>query len=355
LPRGKPWADWDKEIDMPLVPTVNPEAMPAPQAKETRRGGKRWIAFALLLLLLLCTFCVWGYYLTTRQSLTKALPAAKAVTRAVKPHYLFSIYGMQEPVGVAITPDGERIYVAESGGDRLIRAYDREGTELFSFAPPKSQPATRAPVYITLDAEGQVYVSDRIRHSVDVYNAGGNFLRSLKSPVPEVWSPMGLRFDDTDLYLTDVTKGKHRVLALNKDNGLVEHFGREGRGGNADELSFPNSLVVDPRGRIYISDSNNARIQVFNKGGNYLYTIAGFSLPRGLALDADQRLYVVDAVSHIVKVFDVTKDSAELLFTFGDMGIDDGLFNYPNDITLDITDRLYIADRVNNRVQVWVY
>jgi hypothetical protein len=63
----------------------------------------------------------------------------------------------------------------------------------------------------------------------------------------------------------------------------------------------------------------------------------------------------VDAVSHIVKVFDVTKDSAELLFTFGDMGIDDGLFNYPNDITLDITDRLYIADRVNNRVQVWVY
>ena len=341
---------------MPLAPTVTPEASPFTEPEqEPRRGRKRWLVLLLLLLLLLCTFCVWGYYLTTRQPLTKALPAANAVTRALKPHYLFSIYGMQEPVGVAVTPDGERIYVAESGGERMVRAYDRDGQELFSFAPPKSQPAMRAPVYLALDSSGQVYVSDRIRHSVDVYDAGGNYLHSLKSPVPETWSPLGLRFDAANLYLTDVTKGKHRVIALNQDNALIETFGREGRGTGPDELSFPNSVVVDPRGRMYVSDSNNARIQVFDRGGALLYTVPGFSLPRGMTLDADQRLYVVDAVGHIVKVFDATKDKAELLFTFGDMGVDDGLFNYPNDITLDITDRLYIADRVNNRVQVWVY
>ncbi|MCL5952215.1 MAG: hypothetical protein M1132_10930 [Chloroflexi bacterium] len=343
---------------MTLGPTTAPETMTGPQEpkKKEYRGRKRWLLLLMLLLLLMCTCVLWGYYLTTRQSITKVIPPAQQViAKALRPHYLFSIYGLNEPVGVAVTQAGDRIYVAESTGDRLVKIFDRDGKPLATFAPPNSRSAGRAPLYIALDSAGQAYVSDRIRHSVDIYDAGGNYQRSLKNPLAESWSPLGLHFIGEYLILTDVSDKKHRVVRLSKDGGITFLFGHEGTSGAPDELWFPNSAVEDARGRVYVSDSNNGRIQVLDAAGNWLYTIPGFSLPRGLALDADQRLYIVDTVGQTVKVFDATKEQAEPLFNFGVEGVGDGEFSYPNDIALDTTDRLYIADRANNRVQVWVY
>jgi sugar lactone lactonase YvrE len=74
-----------------------------------------------------------------------------------------------------------------------------------------------------------------------------------------------------------------------------------------------------------------------------------------MTIDAEQRLYIVDGIGQIVRVFDVTGDDPEFLFEFGDYGAGDGEFNYPNDIAVDTTGRLYIADRASNRIQVWAY
>ena len=60
-------------------------------------------------------------------------------------------------------------------------------------------------------------------------------------------------------------------------------------------------------------------------------------------------------VNQNVKVYDVSGDVPEFLFSFGTSGMGDGQFNYPNDIAFDSTGRLYIADRENNRIQVWSY
>ncbi len=79
------------------------------------------------------------------------------------------------------------------------------------------------------------------------------------------------------------------------------------------------------------------------------------SLPRGLTIDERQRLYVVDAVGQDVKVYDLTGERPDFMFTFGEFGVEDGQFNYPNAIAVDGTGRLYIADRENNRIQVWTY
>lgn len=331
--------------------SASESAMAQPPTRRSRR--KRLLLLLLLLALLFLTVCLWGYYLTTRDPITKVLPPARVVAQAIAPHYLFSIYGVQQPIGVAVTPDGERIYVTESDGERMIRAFDRDGKPLFAFAPPDSNPPTRAPVYVTLDRSGQVYVTDRTRHAVDVYDAGGNYKRSLKELTSDGWSPLGLRFVDQTLYLTDVTDKKHRVLVQDTKGKLVLNFGREGQ--KPDELWFPNSALVDQRNRILVSDSNNGRVQVFDKSGKLVNTLAGFSLPRGLALDEDQRLYVVDTVGQLVKVFDASQEKIEVLFTFGEYGVRDGEFNYPNDIAVDGTGRLYITDRVSNRVQVWLY
>lgn len=341
---------------VPETPTTQVEPQPETQpAEKRRRGWKRWLLLLLLLLLLLCCGCMWGYYLNTRQPITKVLPIAQVVTKGVKPHYLFSIYGIIEPVGVAATADGERIYVAESGGDRLIHAFDRDGNEVFSFAPPNSTTPARAPVYISVDAAGLVYVSDRIRRSVEIYDAGGNYQATMTPPVNDGWQPMGVRLEGDGFYFTELTKGKHRVILTTKDGKLITQFGRESDAGGPTDFLYPNSTAVDARGRLYVSDSNNGRVQVFDKSGTYLFSIGGLSVPRGMVIDQDDRLYVVDAISHDIKVYDTSVDKVALLFSFGDFGVNDGEFNYPNDIAIDSTGRLYVADRVNNRIQVWVY
>ncbi len=320
-----------------------------------RRSRRRLVLLGLLSLLLVGSVWVWLTYLTTRQPITKVLPAPPPAIPKVQPRYLFSIGGLQEPMGVAVTPGGDRLYVAETGGERLIRAFDRDGKQLFSFAPPNTQAPGRAPVYLAVESTGLVYVADRMRRTVDTYDAGGNYKGALKAPFSEGWLPLSVRAAGDNIVVTELTEGRHRVLRLDKGGNPVSQFGRQGQGTGEDELSFPNSAVVDRRGRVYVSDSNNGRVQVFDALGKLLYTIPGFSLPRGSIIGDDQRLYVVDAVGHQVKVFDAAKERAEQLFALGDLGMGNGQFQYPNDVAVDNTDRVYVADRVNNRVQVWVY
>ena len=51
---------------------------------------------------------------------------------------------LYQPVSVAVSPKGERLYVVESGGERLVKAFDREGTFLFSLKPSAANPLERA-------------------------------------------------------------------------------------------------------------------------------------------------------------------------------------------------------------------
>ena len=316
---------------------------------------QRWrvLLLALLLVMLIGVSSLWVYYVRTRKPLPEVLPPAPVVAQAFKPHFLFSIYGVEEPLGVAVTPRGDRIYVTESGGERMVRVFARDGTPLFAFAPPGSKPLERAPVYIALAPDGKVYVSDRRRHAIDIYTADGDHLGQVPAPTPDGdWAPLGVSFTNGQLYVTDVTKGEHRVMILRPGGELLKSFGKEGN--ETGQFWFPNDVAVDAKGRLYVSDGNNGRLQVFDPDGQFLYELRGLNLPRGTAIDGE-RLYLVDVVGQVVRVYDISGEIARELFVLGDFGIDDGQFNFPNDIAVDDTGRLYITDRVNNRVQVWSY
>ncbi len=346
-----------------IEPTAEGAAAAAPRGVSSSILARlRWRTHARLLVIvalsvgLAISLTLWGYYLTTRHPITKLLPGAQpVVARLLQPRYLFSINGVSEPVGVAVTANGDRIYVAESGGDRLVRAFDQSGKALFTFAPPDSTAASRSPFYVAVNDSGLVYVVDRRRLTIDTYDSGGNYKGAVASPFAEGWLPLGIRVDGSNLLVTETTSGLHRVLKLDRQGALTLQFGQEGKGENPQDLWFPNGAVADARGRIYVSDSDNGRVQVFDPGGKLLYSINGFSLPHGLDLDEYGRLHVVDTVGQEVKVYDVSGDRAALLFSFGTLGDGDGQFNYPNDIAIDGNDRVYVADRANNRVQVWAY
>ena len=85
-----------------------------------------WL-FTLLILLsaLCCVIGLFGRYLWQPVPLPELIPLPLEVS--YPPHYLFSIYGVDKPVGVTLSPAGDRLYVAETGGERLVSAQTTAG------------------------------------------------------------------------------------------------------------------------------------------------------------------------------------------------------------------------------------
>ncbi|NMM22444.1 MAG: hypothetical protein HHJ11_02900 [Phycicoccus sp.] len=340
-----------------LLPEAGDGGGDALSAEERRRRRKR-ILLALLALLLLLFAILFGWYLSTRKPLSE-LPG---LTNDKMPHYVSSFYGSSRPIGVAVSPSGERIYVTESDGTKLVRIYDRAGKKLGTLQPPKSTGAAHQPVYVAVDPiTSDVYVSDRPAQAVYVYDAKGAYRRTF-TPHGDLgggWQPLGLAFDARGvLYVTDVSGTSHRVLVFGRDGTLARTFGA------ADKLVFPNGIAIDKQGTAYVSDSNNGRLVTFDPAGKRGSTInrgvgsGDLGLPRGAAIDESNRLYVVDTSAHDVKVYRIPAGKSPLprfIGTFGAEGQLDGTFEYPNGVVADSRSRIYVTDRENNRVQVWSY
>lgn len=279
------------------------------------------------------------------------------------PGHVSNIYGVQAPMGVAVSPDGDRVYVTESEGPRLVRVFDSSGDKIGALKPAGAKGAWRLPVYVAVDPNTEdVYVSDRLREEVEVYSPEGKYLRAFKpsGPLGEGANPLGVAFDEEGhLYMTDVRGGKkdQRVLVFNADSeNPLRRIGKPG------DFWFPNGIAVDGDGNVYVADSDNGRLQIFDSEGKLASSIArgvgegDLGLPRGVALDGDH-LFVVDTTAHTVKVYDRPGDVKEVpryLASFGVEGIGDDQFQYPNGIAVG-GGKIYVTDRENDRVQVWSY
>ncbi len=214
-----------------------------------------------------------------------ALIVAPYVNINYPPHYLFSIYGVEKPVGVGASSMGDRIYVTEMGGSRQVKIFDREGFPVRSVEEPYTDSGERAPVYIATDQSGRVFVSDRKQHAIFIFNRDGDYLdtmigpgvmltdyvksqiggevsgdkfgfnlykdvvyyqnaegveQTLGLPIMEDWSPLGIRINQSgQIFLTDVVKNRNSILigSLPEDQETVQlinpditSFGKTGQG-----------------------------------------------------------------------------------------------------------------------------
>jgi sugar lactone lactonase YvrE len=95
------------------------------------------------------------------------------------------------------------------------------------------------------------------------------------------------------------TEGSNaRVLKFDKTGKFLKSWGKFGTG--PGEFDQPHALAMDSKGRLFVGDRGNNRIQVFDQEGKYLLEWTQFSRPSGIAIDNKDNLYVADSESESV-------------------------------------------------------
>ena len=146
----------------------------------------------------------------------------------------------------------------------------------------------------------------------------------------------------------------HQVFKLNQQGEVVMTLGEAGvHGDDEDHFNGPADVLVAPNGDIWVADGHrggNNRIVKFDSEGRFLMQVGGgvgseskeagrFDDPHGLAMDSRGRLFVADRGNSRIQIFD---QSGDLLAIWTQFGKPSGLF-------IDGDDVLYVVDGLSGR------
>ena len=162
---------------------------------------------------------------------------------------------------------------------------------------------------------------------------------------------------------TEVAIGKNeRICILDGANNQVKVFSQKwefvhaiGQSGEGNgEFDNPVGLDIDERGYIYVADTGNQRIQLFDDTGKYLQKIDltpwKVRPVEVKALQGANRIYVSDANNHRILCFSI--DGA-FKFSWGELGEQLGKLRYPGMTAVDQNGNIYVVDILNGRIQVF--
>ena len=262
---------------------------------------------------------------------------------------------LAKPFAVTTDPQG-RVYVTDTGRSR-VWVFDRVKREV-RFLGESGQGSLVTPSGIAVDARGVVFVADARRNRIFAYDDTGKAVMEIGKP-DEFYSAGGLVIDRAynRLYVADA--GRHKVRVYDTRTGeFVFEFGK--RGAEPGDFNYPTHLFL--RGdRLYIADTMNFRVQQFTLGGQFVSTLGEMGArlgqlarPKGVAVDSDGHIYVVDAAFGNFQIFEQSSEYPLLLFV-GQVGSEPGQFMLPAGMFIDEQDRIYVADQYNHRVQVFEY
>ncbi len=200
----------------------------------------------------------------------------------------------------------------------------------------------------------RLFVTDAQRHEVIEMDTTGTVHRHFGTE--DLQRPVGITFAHANQRLYVVDGDAHRIAVFNMEGKLEKFVGQ--RGTAPGEFNYP-SHITSTADKLLIADSGNFRVQLIDLDGNGLRVFgqkgdgAGdFSLPKGVAVDSDGHIYVVDAHFENVQIFN---QQGQLLLSWGQEGSGIGAFILPAGIAIDSLDRIWIADAGNRRIQVFQY
>ena len=199
---------------------------------------------------------------------------------------------------------------------------------------------------VTQDTDLNLYVTTIKEQSLHKLSNDGRSVKTIGcfgTGNAEFNYPNGLRVSENhELYVCD--SGNNRVQVFDLDLNFKRSFGRKGTG--KGQFNFPSDVDFDSSSNIYIADCQNDRIQVFTNSERHIRTI-GRQYPIKLdnpvsLLIHDNHIYVTNRHKHNVAVINL---SGEVIETFGDEYL-----SYPEGIAIDKNGFIYVTSHYSKLV-----
>ena len=257
-----------------------------------------------------------------------------------------------KPMGLAGDASGS-LLVADPGARRVVEL-DGAGAFVRAYG---GETVLLNPVDVALSPRGdRVYVADSYLHQVVIFDRDGALVSRVGRDEGDIRAKTARR-------LNAVVAGQEAAAregdptynhGQGESNDLVENRSME-----YGQFRYPAFVATAPDGTVYVSDGMNFRVQALAADGTFLRSIGrlgdtpgSMARPKGIAVDSEGHLYVVDAAFNNVQIFD---DEGRLLLAFGAFGAGPGQLWMPTGLSIDQRDRIFVADRYNNRLQIFEY
>jgi len=268
------------------------------------------------------------------------------------------LWQLVTPYGLAVDSKN-RLYVADSKVHAIF-IFDTETKDLQLI---KNGVEARFGLItgLAIDDSDRLFVSDSEMRRVMVFDpthkAEGSISEGLASPA-------GLAIDNENRFLYVADPDLDQVLVYDADppHKLLRKIGTGGKAHTLTtpgDFAKPTNVAVDQDGLVYVTDTWNDRVEIFDPDGKFIRTWgkAGdgpgyFARPKGIAIDGDGHVWVADAVQDRVQVF---SPEGQLLIWMGGHGAYPGQFNSLAGIAIDKNNRVFTSEQFAGRVQMFRY
>lgn len=260
---------------------------------------------------------------------------------------------LQRPQSGAVDPAG-RIFVTDASR-RALFVFDAPAGELKVWEKAEGFSNFESPIGVAVGPGGTILVSDAQLGIVARLDAAGEPQAAIGRG--ELQRPTGLAWDvrSDRIYVADTQA--HAIKVFDSQGRMLGIFGRRGDG--PGEFNYPTFLALHGD-ELFVVDSMNHRVQVIDAatgghrrsfGERGLY-VGNLVRPKGVAIDRERNVYVVESYFDHLLVFDRRGD---FLLGYGGVGRDPGKFYLPAGVWTDDRDRVFVADMFNGRVMVFQF
>lgn len=206
------------------------------------------------------------------------------------------------------------------------------------------------PTSVTVNPQGEIFVVDGFTGTVVKYSDKWRYKFTLD--IKGLKSIVDLFYFDKYIY---ALSGEGKIFRFDS-NGDVDFYKEYERGHLLGQLTNPRGIYVDHE-FIYISDSGNSRIQIFNRDGSLnksfgykTFGLSGFMANTGLSKIGDN-LMVADAGSKEVKIYD---ENGFYVNNLKDDTSSEFIFTSPEDLFVDTDNNIYVVDSGTNQVSIYL-
>ena len=283
-----------------------------------------------------------------------------------------------DPIGIAFDSAGN-IYVSDSGiwyggGNQRIQIFDSSGTYLNTIGETGVTGSNNShfnyPRGIAIYAN-TLYVADAYNQRVQIFDVSDPSAPGYVATMGNTGDtgtdsdhfnqPEGVVVDASFIYVADSNNNRIQIF----DRATYSYMATIGSSGSGTgQFNHPSDVSVDKAGNIYVADNYNDRVQEFNKSRTYLstrgttgvpYLTDGFHYyrPEGVSVAADGSIYIVEERGHRLVKLNAAGTPQWTVGYPGQNGTDNQHLFFPNDVAVDGSGRVYVADNCNNRVQIF--